>query len=261
MESAEVQAFWEANAEAWIRLSRAGYDVCRDRVNTPAFFRMLPDVRDKVGMDIGCGEGHNTRLLAHRGARLSAIDLATTFLRAAIEVERVEPRGIRYRLGDAEALPCHDASYDFATAFMSLMDVAHPERAIREAARVIRPGGFFQFSITHPCFQTRRMELVHDESGDVDGITSRDYFDGVDGEIEEWSFGAAPAELRERPFRIPRFLRTLAAWVNAVADAGLVIEQMDEPRADEDAVRAHPTLQPVRAVPLFLLVRARKPLK
>ncbi len=255
MELAEVRTFWEANADAWVRLSRAGYDVYRDHVNTPAFFRMLPDVHDKVGIDIGCGEGHNTRLVAHRGARLSAVDIAPTFLRAAIEVERVEPRGIRYRFGDAEALPFHDRSFDFATAFMSLMDVAHPERAIAEAARILRPGGFLQFSITHPCFQRRRSEAT----GRTELVG--DYFGAVDGEVDTWTFGAAPADVRaqERPFQIPMFSRTLSEWLNALASAGLAIERVDEPRASEEAVAAHPNLANARAMPLFLLILARKP--
>jgi trans-aconitate methyltransferase len=41
-----------------------GHDIYRDHLNTPAFFAMLPDVEGLAGLDIGCGEGHNTRLLA-----------------------------------------------------------------------------------------------------------------------------------------------------------------------------------------------------
>jgi trans-aconitate methyltransferase len=59
----EVGQYWDGNAEAWTLLARAGYDVYRDHVNTPAFFAMLPDVAGLTGLDIGCGEGHNTRLL------------------------------------------------------------------------------------------------------------------------------------------------------------------------------------------------------
>jgi hypothetical protein len=58
----DVAAMWEANAAAWVELTRAGYDVNRDLVNTPAFLAMLPDVGGLVGIDLGCGEGHNTRL-------------------------------------------------------------------------------------------------------------------------------------------------------------------------------------------------------
>src|SRR6185295_14532567 len=58
----EAGKFWNENANTWTALARAGYDVYRDYVNTPAFLEMLPEVRGLEGLDIGCGEGHNTRL-------------------------------------------------------------------------------------------------------------------------------------------------------------------------------------------------------
>ena len=60
MKHTDVKRYWEENAEAWTRLSRRGYDVYRDHLNTPAFLAMLPDVRGLAGLDIGCGEGNNT---------------------------------------------------------------------------------------------------------------------------------------------------------------------------------------------------------
>ena len=58
-----VGSYWDENAEAWAELARAGYDHFRDGLNTPAFLAMLPEVDGLAGLDIGCGEGHNTRLL------------------------------------------------------------------------------------------------------------------------------------------------------------------------------------------------------
>src|SRR5918997_1164239 len=76
MDHEEVGRFWDENAETWTRLARAGYDVYRDGLNTPAFFEMLPEVDGLSGLDVGCGEGHNTRLVAERGARVAAIDVS-----------------------------------------------------------------------------------------------------------------------------------------------------------------------------------------
>ena len=70
MDHIEVGRYWNRNADAWTALARAGYDVYRDHLNTPAFLAMLPEVAGLSGLDIGCGEGHNTRLLARRGARM-----------------------------------------------------------------------------------------------------------------------------------------------------------------------------------------------
>lgn len=93
MDHEEAGRYWEYNAEAWTRLARAGYDVYRDNFNTPAFFEMLPEVEDLAGLDVGSGEGHNTRLLARRGARMTGIDISSTFVRYAEEAEREHPPG------------------------------------------------------------------------------------------------------------------------------------------------------------------------
>ena len=69
MDDAEVGRIWDSNAEAWTALSRAGYDESRDWFNTPQFLEILPEVRGLRGLDIGCGEGHNTRLVAGRARR------------------------------------------------------------------------------------------------------------------------------------------------------------------------------------------------
>ena len=88
MDAAEVAAHWEANADTWTRYSRAGCDVYRDALNTPAFLAMLPPVDGLEGLDVGCGEGTNTRKLALLGARMRAVDIAPTFVRHARETER-----------------------------------------------------------------------------------------------------------------------------------------------------------------------------
>src|SRR5215204_3783218 len=105
MDHEEVGRFWNANADVWTKLARAGYDVYRDHLNTPAFFEMLPDVTGLSGLDVGCGEGHNTRLLARRGARVTAIDVAENFIAHARREEQREPLGIDYGVASAVALP------------------------------------------------------------------------------------------------------------------------------------------------------------
>jgi SAM-dependent methyltransferase len=261
MDDIEVGRYWDANAEAWTALSRAGYDQSRDMFNTPQFLAILPEVRGLVGLDIGCGEGHNTRLLALRGARMTALDISPKFLDYARQSERDAPLGIEYVCASAQALPFPDASFDFATAFMSLMDIPQPERAVSEAFRVVRPGGFFQFSICHPCFQTPRWQWVRDAAGQKIGIVCGDYFERRDGQIEEWIFGAAPDELKQRypKFRIPRFFRTLSEWVNMLIGKGFVIARVQEPAPDEESIRRDPGLRGDRLFAWFLHVQCRRP--
>ena len=260
MDPSEVARLWEANAEGWTLLSREGYDRYRDLINTPAFLRMLPEINGLNGLDLGCGEGHNTRLLARRGARMTGIDIAPTFVRHAAAAERESPLGIRYHRASAAALPFQEASFDFTTAFMSLQDIADQRAAVAEAYRVTRPGGFFQFSITHPCFQTPKWGWIRDASGRKVALTVGDYFREGACRIEEWTFGAAPPGLRERypPFRTPYFEWTLSGWLNLLLRVGFKLEAFEEPTLDEETAQAHPEERDARIIAYFLIVRCRR---
>lgn len=261
MQSAEVHACWEANAENWTKFSRAGYDIYRDALNTPAFLDMLPPIDGLRGLDIGCGEGTNTRRLAECKARIIAIDIAPTFIRHAQEQEAIDPRHIRYMLGDGGNLPFGEGEFDFATAFMSLMDMPDQPRVLQEVFRVLRGGGFFQFSILHPCFVPPHHKTIRDEHGNCRAVEVADYFDETDGRIETWLFSSIPTDERENvaPFRVPRFHRTLSSWVAIIVASGFSIEELREPMASEEAARRHPAVADTRVVPIFLHMRLRKP--
>jgi ubiquinone/menaquinone biosynthesis C-methylase UbiE len=261
MNHEEVGRHWNDNAETWTQLVRAGYDIYRDHLNTPAFFESLPDVSGLRGLDLGCGEGHNTRLLAQRGARLTAIDISETFIRHARETERARPLGIDYQLGSAIELPFPDACFDFATAFMSFMDIPETQRLFAEVFRVLRPGGFLQFSISHPCFDTPYRRNLRDDRGMTYAIEVAEYYRRQVGELDEWTFRTVPHHERMglRKFRIPRFTHTLSEWFNLLLDAGFQLERVNEPRPSDETVRARPELQDAQVVAFFLHVRVRKP--
>jgi ubiquinone/menaquinone biosynthesis C-methylase UbiE len=234
--------------------------VYRDWLNTPAFFALLPDVAGLTGLDIGCGEGHNTRLLAQRGAMVTAVDIAENFIAHARQAEAQEPRGITYGVASAVELPFPDAAFDFATAFMCFMDIPETDRVLAEAKRVLKPGGFLQFSITHPCYDTPHRRNLRDASGRVYAIEAGGYFHNLNGAISEWLFGAAPPEVKQglRKFTSPRFTRTLSHWLNLLIDTGFLLERIEEPRPSDETVRACPDMQDAQVVAYFLHVRARK---
>ncbi len=260
MNHEEVGRYWNGNAHAWTMLARAGYDVYRDYLNTPAFFEMLPNVAGLAGLDIGCGEGHNTRLLAKRGASVSAIDIAEEFIVYARQAETHEPLGIDYRVASAVALPFADATFDFATGFMSFMDVQETDRVLAEAYRVLKPAGFLQFSICHPCSDTPHRRNLRDANGQTYALEVGDYFRNIEGKVEEWLFTAAPAHVTQGlpKFRIPRFTRTISQWLNLLIDTGFLLERVAEPRPSDETVRACPAIQDAQVVPYFLHIRARK---
>jgi ubiquinone/menaquinone biosynthesis C-methylase UbiE len=254
MEETHTGAQWEANAPAWIAMSRAGADRYRDLVNTPAFMALLPDLAGCRVLDVGCGEGHNTRLLRSRGGLVAALDVSPTFVRAARDADG----SIDHLVADATAIPFVDETFDVATAFMSLMDMPDPGAVLAEMTRVARRGGCVQFSITHPASSTPEREWIRSSDGAKRLLATGGYFH--EGPItESWTFGSAPDDLRARhePFTITWTRRTLSGWLNLVVDAGLTLDRVIEPAATPEVAERHPEVADTRITPYFLIVRAR----
>ena len=154
---------------------------------------MLPPIAGLHGLDIGCKEGSNTRELVQRGARMLALAMSPTFLRHTRAAEAAEPLGIRFVLADAVCVPFAGGAFDFVTASMSLMDMPDQAAALAETFRVLRPGGFLQFSILHPCFMPPHRRVLREADGrTVRAIEVGGYFDNIDGRVTRWWFGSAP---------------------------------------------------------------------
>ena len=142
---------------------------------------------------------------------------------------------------------------------MALMDGPDFPGAMREIARVLRPGGTVAFSILHPCFATKGMGWIKDDLGRAVKFTVADYFDDT-AWIEHWKFGHAPNTSEVEEFAVPRFDRRLADYINGRSAAGLRMEEIREPRAPESACATYPeAFQKFRDhIPWFFYVRASK---
>lgn len=251
----EVKKFWEENAETWFKLSESGVDIWRDLVNTPAFIKMLPDINGKSGIDVGCGDGHNTRLIAQLCGSLDAIDICSKFIALNKQMPNPINTKIRYHNINASNLPFKDETFDFAVATMSLMDTAELDKVLKEIYRVLVSGAFFQFSITHPCFNEFKGEWLKKDNHLL-GFLLKDYFTPVEGEVHEWQHAKSPPGLNN--FKVPRFLKPLSVWINTLINSGFIIDHLEEPYATKEVVRKFPELLSTRIVANSLIIRVKK---
>src|SRR5437763_16880587 len=92
-------------------------------------------------LDVGCGTGFLSLELAARGHRVTGIDLAPAMLDAARHKAAESGFGIRFQEGDAEQAPFPAGSFDLVISRHVLWTLPHPEAAIDDWIRVLRPGG------------------------------------------------------------------------------------------------------------------------
>ena len=229
MTAEEAGEAWEEIASGWAERVRTGTDHNRVYLLDPATMQVLGDVSGRRVLDAGCGEGRFARMLAERGAQVTAVDLSAKMIELAREEERAHPLGIRYEVADLAELSClADGEFDLALAYLSLFDVKDYEAAIREVARTLIPEGRFVFSISHPCFFTPNSgweTTVPNSFRDKDRLFFKvdDYFPA--GEVRFRMWPTAPAETIN-------YHRPLSDYAHSLRTAGFVIRDIVEPTPD-----------------------------
>jgi 2-polyprenyl-6-hydroxyphenyl methylase/3-demethylubiquinone-9 3-methyltransferase len=128
---------WYTSEDSPVALLRA-----ESRLLNPWVAAQLGERRCRI-LDVGCGAGFLANHLGGLGHDVTGLDVSDDALEVAA---RHDPRHtVRYQKGDALNLPFEDASFDVVCAMDFLEHLETPERAIAEAARVLRPAGLFFF--------------------------------------------------------------------------------------------------------------------
>ena len=101
--------------------------------------RLLPPL---VIADLGAGEGTLSLMLAQRAERVISVDNSRKMVEYGAEIaQKHAVLNLEYRLGDLEELPLDDEEADLALFHQSLHHAIHPEKAVAEAWRILKPGG------------------------------------------------------------------------------------------------------------------------
>lgn len=181
---------------------------------------LLGDVAGRDVLEIGCGAAPCARWLAARGARVVGLDVSAGMLAHAVAAMAGDDRRVPLVLAGAEHLPFADASFDLVTsAFGAIPFVADSARVMREAARVLRPGGRWVFATNHPM---RWMFL--DDPG-PDGLRVQlSYFDRT-------PYSEADADGN---ITYVEHHRTMGDRIREIVAAGLVVDDVVEPEWPED---------------------------
>ena len=238
---------WNKSAQAWIDFVRTGKDYDREELNNPAMFKLLENIKGKRVLDLACGEGYNTRIIARKGAKVFGIDFSKELINCAIKQEQKDKLGITYYISDAGKLTIFkNNTFDIITCFMALQDIENYQNAIKEAYRVLKRKGRFVFVIPHPCF-TRRIidgKIIGGweyKKGSKDFSSKNALYYKVDiyfhtnKYIVEWNMGRL-----SKHFKSLAFHRTLTDYFKALNIAGFLVTNLIEPLPTKKGLTKHP---------------------
>ncbi len=234
---------WEHHAQWWI-------DGFTDGADPEYEEQILPLAADELAgagsiLDIGCGDGQISRMMAAAGAQVVGVDPTWNQIRVA----HVRGGGASYLRTTADRLPFTDGCFDAAVACLVFEHIDAVDAAIAEVSRVVRPGGRFCFFLNHPLLQTPGSGWIDDHI--------------IDPPEQYWRIGpylpeAETIEQVELGVYIRFIHRPLSRYVNALADHGLVVERMIEPAPPAGFLARAPEYTDAATVPRLLYLRLRR---
>lgn len=207
---------------------------------------LLGAVAGRRVLEVGCGAAQGARWVARHGGTAVGCDIAEGMLTVGRELNAATGVAVPLVLADARHLPFASASFDIAfTSFGAIPFVPDPGAIHREVARVLRPGGRWVFSTSHP------MRWVFADDPDPEHLrVARPYFDARPYE-----------EFVDRVLDYAEYQHTMSDLVNGVLGAGLVLDELHEPGWEEGNTETWGAWSPERArwVPGTLIVRSHLP--
>lgn len=240
-DDAELAAHWDAVAEEWADHPRSHNP--KRYIAGPLFRRLWGDIRGQRVLDAGCGGGWLTRLAAADGARVVAVDFSTALIGHARALDG--GTGATYLVGNLCDLSAFAAgAFDLVVSHCCLQDVRDYRGALRELGRVLRPGSRLILSVVHPWTWQDGAHWRPERRGEP-----------FRGWVED------PRYLGERFMGPTMFHRPMAAYAQALTDAGLRLLGLHEPgpaEGTESVLGADPRWERWQRVPDFLFFHAER---
>lgn len=214
------QGWWDANADDYQAehgafLGDARFIWCPEGLDEADAHLLGTDLPGKRILEIGAGAAQCSRWLTAQGAHAIASDLSHGQLQHATRLDAAATKPVPLVQADATRLPFANATFDIVcSAFGAVPFVADSAAVMREAARVLKPGGRWVFSVSHPIRWS-----FPDDPGEA-GLTARDSYFDRRPYVEFDEHGTATYAEHHR---------TLGDRVREITAAGLTLVDLVEP--------------------------------
>ena len=226
---------------------RKNQDSANNLEEKPALFSMLPCLKGKKIIDLGCGYGENCKAFADMGAeQIVGIDISKKML--AIARKEHHAANIEYRNMPMEDLRFDGWEFDVAVSSLAIHYVRDFEEIAKNVYSILAEGGLFIFSQEHPLTTApiSGAQWVTDADGNLDHYRLTDYARSGKRSVS-WLVDG-----------VIKYHRTFSDLLNALITAGFIIEETREPVPTWETVNRLPHYAKDLHKPNFLIIKAKK---
>ena len=212
----------------------------------PVFRSLLPDLKDKRVLDLGCGFGWHCRYAREQNANsVVGVDISENMLQQARE--QTDDSSITYMRKPIEEIQFDKEEFDVVISSLAFHYIEDFHQLCKKVYHYLQPGGSFVFSVEHPIFTSREEQDWHYDSG---------------GNRTHWPVDHYQSEgIRETNFlteNVVKYHRTISTYINDVLQAGFVIKAVKEPMASEEMIQENPDMRDENRRPMFLIISVEK---
>ena len=228
------------------QLLRKNKFCANDVEEKPALFSLIPELKGKRVLDLGCGFGENCKKYAEMGAEyILGIDISEKMLEIARK-ENAHPQ-VEYRIMNMEDIHTLNDSFDVIISSLALHYICDFEALVKAIARVLKDSGSFIFTQEHPITTAPKDGLSwRMQDNQVTGILLTDYAEEGKREVSWFVDG------------VIKFHRRTDTILNTLIENGFMVERILEPSVPADIIKQEPILSRCLHTPDYLMVKAKK---
>lgn len=208
--------------------------------------KMLPNLKGKDVLDLGCGFGWHCRYAIEKGATsVLGLDISKKMLEKAKQINSL--KGIKYDSLALEDASFPESHFDVVISSLTLHYIKSYDTLINSIYHWLKPGGSFVCSVEHPIFTAQgKQDWLYDEQDNKSCWPVDDYFsEGKRNTIF----------LNEQ---VIKYHRTLATYVNVLLKQGFKIVEINEPAPSKAMINKDPEMKDELRRPMMLLISVQK---
>lgn len=237
-------------------LEKSG-DTYHDKVVHPNLLRMLGDVKGRHVLDLACGQGIFSRLLADKGAYVLGVDLGKELIELAEKKNEDYKFKIHYfHSASSDLYMVKDGTQDVVVCVLALQNIEKLSETCSEVSRVLKKGGKFVAVLNHPAFRNpTRTHWGYDEKEKKQYRRVEEYLSESKIKID-----MTPGSFKDKKFTVS-FHRPLQVYVKALSKHHLAITRLEEWESHKESgsgPRKEAEDKARKEIPLFLALEMTK---